>query len=1527
MKKRLLFSAILVVVVGLVGILFFLMNSNYNQVDKGKEKFDQLHQVKPDRVQKIKSAKEVKINSSNLSFNSLVKIKEGKPYQTIFKGEKKFINKTDIEEENENEKCTDSEKDGKESKRLISERERMIEDHKADHPDLFAQYERDIRTRDGRPSPEYPRNYRIKQMLKTRHMTSIKSLNKVSKVSALNWIERGPGNVSGRTRGIIVDPGDPTFNTWFAGSVGGGIWKTTNAGGSWTNLTPNIANLATSTITMAASNHNIIYAGTGEGFPNVDEIDGSGIWKSNDKGITWNQLTSTANNPNFENITRIIVDPSNENILLVSALAIPSIYTASNYIYPTLAPSAKIFRSTDGGTSWTAVYDAGQNSIDQIIANPLNFNTQYATVNSVGVIKSVDGGKTWSNSSNGINVVLRMEIAIAPTDTSTLYFSAEGGSSGSILYVTDNGGANWYALTDITGVDKNWLGGQGWYDNCLAVDPYDKNVVYVGGVNIFRLTRIAGSDTSANQVTRVDLENTSSFLGFINWNGPYNGGSIGTGDDFLGSIGVGDTDFVSVEIQFGPGKSQKAYRFVRNDTSGTYEYKDFIDVPFEVWDVTNNRQLSFSFRDWANNGVFDLIPYNSSNLQREYMFINAVPYSDTASAVLAQNNGALYKNIYAIWPILATGGTWDPNNLPVSTLRINWGNFVTKRLTAEAITDYYRQFGGTSKGVHVDHHNITLVKTNEATNSFRLVNGNDGGVSYSDDKGATFIQPLNGYNTTQFYGVDKMNGADRFIGGTQDNGSWISPDNPTDTSSWMPAPSGDGFEAVWKYDNSDEMLESTQFNSIYKSTDGGMSWAPADVVNGLADVGNNAPFITKLAKSKQDPDMVFAIGASGVWRSDDFASSWTLTAIDSNFLGYSTFAQVKMSLINPQVVWAGSGMSSARNIFVSTDGGLTFNPTNNYTTVPLGRITSLETDPEKDSTAYALFSFAKAPKILKTTDLGQTWTDLSGFGTDTVSSSGFPDVAVYSLLVMPYNSNIIWAGTDIGIYQSTDGGGSWHFADNGFPATAVYEMLIVNDEVVVATHGRGIWSVKIPELSGYEPPAVTKSPRLYPIAQNPSGVLVIPFTLRSPYDSTHIMINQKIEAKFSANTSVKDTSFMYPVMVTKDDSIQIISYKNGIAYKSYERISSDKVLSQPQKSYANNFNISSNDFTTNGFTIDTANGFNNGALNSPHPYADNYDYIAQLLIPIIVASSNATLSYNDIAIVEPGAPGSVFGDDNFWDYAIIEGTKDGINWKPLVDGYDSRQDSTWYAAFVSDSEGDSTMLRNHIVNLLTAFSAGDTILIRFRLFADGYTHGWGWLVDNLVIQGNPVPVELTSFTANTDENKIILSWETATEKNNAGFDIERSSDKKNFYAIGNVKGRGTTTEKQSYTYTDKISGGGKFYYRLKQIDFNGSFTYSNTLEVSALPIVFSLSQNYPNPFNPSTTIKFQLPQKERVVLEVFNTLGEKVKTLVDDIKDPGFYEAKWDGTNNNNIDVATGVYIYRIMAGKFILSKKMMFLK
>jgi len=212
----------------------------------------------------------------------------------------------------------------------------------------------------------------------------------------LPWIERGPGNVSGRARAILVDPDDPAKNTWFVATVGGGIWKTTDAGQSWQNKTPMLTTLSTTCMAMAASNHDVIYAGTGMGYGRIVDLAGSGIWKSTDRGETWQQLATTANGQLLQAINRIVVDPNNENIVLA----------CSNDGFSYLATKegerkSGIFRSTDGGASWTQIFDPDpvlgtetDNRIQQIIANPKNFNTLYASVNEVGVIKSTDAGKT-----------------------------------------------------------------------------------------------------------------------------------------------------------------------------------------------------------------------------------------------------------------------------------------------------------------------------------------------------------------------------------------------------------------------------------------------------------------------------------------------------------------------------------------------------------------------------------------------------------------------------------------------------------------------------------------------------------------------------------------------------------------------------------------------------------------------------------------------------------------------------------------------------------------------------------------------------------------------------------------------------------------------------------------------------------------------------------------------------------------------------------------------------------------------------
>jgi hypothetical protein len=172
-----------------------------------------------------------------------------------------------------------------------------------------------------------------------------------------------------------------------------------------------------------------------------------------------------------------------------------------------------------------------------------------------------------------------------------------------------------------------------------------------------------------------------------------------------------------------------------------------------------------------------------------------------------------------------------------------------------------------------------------------------------------------------------------------------------------------------------------------------------------------------------------------------------------------------------------------------------------------------------------------------------------------------------------------------------------------------------------------------------------------------------------------------------------------------------------------------------------------------------------------------------------------------------------------------------------------------------------------------------------------------------------IPVELTSFTASVNDNAVTLNWTTATELNNQGFDVERNSGN-GFEKIGFVAGFGTSTEIHTYSYVDGSVQEGSYTYRLKQVDFDGTFEYSDVVEVDVLaPDVFALEQNYPNPFNPSTTINFSLAADSKVSLTVFDILGQEVANLINGNVAAGSHEINFNASNVNS-----GVYFYRINA-------------
>ncbi len=222
----------------------------------------------------------------------------------------------------------------------------------------------------------------------------------------------------------------------------------------------------------------------------------------------------------------------------------------------------------------------------------------------------------------------------------------------------------------------------------------------------------------------------------------------------------------------------------------------------------------------------------------------------------------------------------------------------------------------------------------------------------------------------------------------------------------------------------------------------------------------------------------------------------------------------------------------------------------------------------------------------------------------------------------------------------------------------------------------------------------------------------------------------------------------------------------------------------------------------------------------------------------------------------------------------------------------------------------------------TAFQDLNVAVTTYRYRVQAYNAGGGSTYSN--IAEIFVPVELINFSAAAIPGKVTLNWETVTEIDNQGFIIERkSSGSAEWSRAGYVDGKGTTTEKTFYSFYDVPSASGHYFYRLKQLDYNGTFEYSNEVDVDYhTPQGFSLSQNYPNPFNPSTSIKFSIPQENTVSIVIYNVLGKEISTLLNEQRPAGTYSITFDASS-----LPSGLYFYKLSAGKFEQTRKMLLIK
>lgn len=225
---------------------------------------------------------------------------------------------------------------------------------------------------------------------------------------------------------------------------------------------------------------------------------------------------------------------------------------------------------------------------------------------------------------------------------------------------------------------------------------------------------------------------------------------------------------------------------------------------------------------------------------------------------------------------------------------------------------------------------------------------------------------------------------------------------------------------------------------------------------------------------------------------------------------------------------------------------------------------------------------------------------------------------------------------------------------------------------------------------------------------------------------------------------------------------------------------------------------------------------------------------------------------------------------------------------------------------------------------LNAF-AGQNIYIAFK---HRNTDGNGFNMDDVSVGSQVVPVELVSFTANSVKNSVILQWMTATETNNMGFEIERKAANTEYSTVAFINGNGTSASSKEYSFTDAGLMSGKYSYRLKQIDFDGKFAYSNAIETEVNnPDAYYLAQNFPNPFNPSTSIEFTLRVDAKVSLRLFDALGQEVSTILSGSLATGSHKAEFNASGLNS-----GIYFYTIEASgidgsNFTATRKMILMK
>ena len=530
------------------------------------------------------------------------------------------------------------------------------------------------------------------------------------------------------------------------------------------------------------------------------------------------------------------------------------------------------------------------------------------------------------------------------------------------------------------------------------------------------------------------------------------------------------------------------------------------------------------------------------------------------------------------------------------------------------------------------------------------------------------------------------------------------------------------------------------------------------------------------------------------------------------------------------------------------------------TTTTIGRVYGMVIDQSNQNTMYAC---GLDQGVYKTTNGGANWTQIN---------NGIQLITVQALAISKNNPQYLLAGTGTGtgagVYRTTDGGANWTQVNTGITETIGVQALLIhpdNPNIAWVCIFDGVADA----VNGLYK-TTDGGANWFPITNGIGAIKNFLSLAMSPTDPNTIYAGSSFQVATSTGPSA--------IYKSTDGGANWVLSSTGLptATTDINPVRTVQVSSaNPNVVIATLFMNTVN----GGFYLSTDAGANWTKKQNG--------------LPVDIGSNMRS------SAIRPLFDNQFFvGLDGADSTGVWATTNGGNNWFDFNGG---------------------TMLNTYVIRALVFNSTGNHTLFAGRASA---TANLGGVYEYTF---SFVPVELVSFSAEVFGGNVNLTWMTATELNNYGFQIERRNfESTEWVNVGFVNGNGSTTETQFYSFSDNSVSVGKYFYRLKQLDFSGTYEYSSEIEATILEVLndFNLKQNYPNPFNPSTRISFSIPQNSFVTLKVFDVLGNEIETLVNRDLEAGSYELEFIGKN-----LTSGVYFYNITAGDFSKTMKMILSK